>query len=309
MTAFRLESVDAEATALPRRDDAPFVGRERELDCSRTTWERRRAERRGRHVTRRRRAGHRQVAARARSSSPRSRRATVLRRPLPAVRRGDHLLAGARGARAAAAGRARRARRRCDRELAGRRDAERVGRRDRVGVPQARRASPQPSGRSSSSSTTSSGPRSASSTWSSSRLCCRVGAPILLALHGPARAARAGARLAGGAPARAALGAGGRALIDDRLRPRDRRELRERIVRAAGGNPLFVEEMVAMLPRRRTASVGRAADDPRAAGRPPRPARPGGAHVLELAAVEGEVFHRGAVQALIADEQRRPEPR
>lgn len=78
--------------------------------------------------------------------------------------------------------------------------------------------------------------------------------------------------------------------------------LRERIIRGAGGNPLFVHEMVAI-----------AAETQGDVGVPPtlqallaarldqleRPER----NVLEYGAVEGEVFHRGAVQALAGEEQ------
>jgi len=77
--------------------------------------------------------------------------------------------------------------------------------------------------------------------------------------------------------------------------------LRERIARAAGGNPLFVEEMAAMAVE---------ADDDVAVPATLRAllaARldqldPGERRVLECAAVEGEVFHRGAVQALAGSE-------
>ncbi len=73
--------------------------------------------------------------------------------------------------------------------------------------------------------------------------------------------------------------------------------LRERIGRAAGGNPLFVREMVAMadetdgdvvVPPTLQALLAARLDqlDPAERG------------VLECGAVEGEVFHRGAVQAL-----------
>jgi class 3 adenylate cyclase/tetratricopeptide (TPR) repeat protein len=73
--------------------------------------------------------------------------------------------------------------------------------------------------------------------------------------------------------------------------------LRERIARAAGGNPLFVEEMVAMavetggemaLPATLRALLAARLDQLDSGER----------RVLECAAVEGEVFHRGAVQAL-----------
>jgi class 3 adenylate cyclase/tetratricopeptide (TPR) repeat protein len=79
-------------------------------------------------------------------------------------------------------------------------------------------------------------------------------------------------------------------------------ELRERIERAAGGNPLFVQEMVAMasdsedevvVPPNLQALLGARLDqlatDERA--------------VLERGAIEGEVFHRGSVQALSGNGQ------
>ena len=77
-------------------------------------------------------------------------------------------------------------------------------------------------------------------------------------------------------------------------------ELRERIARAAGGNPLFIEEMVAMagdgdgevvVPPTLQALLATRLDQ-----------LDGGQRgVLERGAVEGEVFHRGAVQALAND--------
>ncbi len=94
-------------------------------------------------------------------------------------------------------------------------------------------------------------------------------------------------------------------LIEERLAGRQiDDDLRGRILRAAGGNPLFVEEMVAML--------GHATDTEVIV--PPTiqallAARldqldPGERRVLERGSVEGELFHRGAVQALAPDEQR-----
>jgi class 3 adenylate cyclase/tetratricopeptide (TPR) repeat protein len=78
-------------------------------------------------------------------------------------------------------------------------------------------------------------------------------------------------------------------------------ELRERIARAAGGNPLFITEMLAMT-----------SDAPADVIVPPTlqallAARldqltPSERGVLERGAVEGEIFHRGAVQALAPDE-------
>ena len=76
--------------------------------------------------------------------------------------------------------------------------------------------------------------------------------------------------------------------------------LRERIARAAGGNPLFVTEMVAMaaggeeiaVPATLKALLAARLDQLETAER----------GVLERGAVEGEVFHRGAVQALGSSE-------
>jgi class 3 adenylate cyclase/tetratricopeptide (TPR) repeat protein len=74
-------------------------------------------------------------------------------------------------------------------------------------------------------------------------------------------------------------------------------ELREKIVHAAGGNPLFVEEMLAfadeadgdvMVPPTLQALLAARLDQLETAER----------NVLERAAIEGETFHRGAVQAL-----------
>jgi tetratricopeptide (TPR) repeat protein len=74
-------------------------------------------------------------------------------------------------------------------------------------------------------------------------------------------------------------------------------ELRERILNAAGGNPLFVEEMVAV-----------AAEEGREVSVPPTiqallaarldQLETGDREVLERGSVEGQVFHRGAVIAL-----------
>jgi len=78
-------------------------------------------------------------------------------------------------------------------------------------------------------------------------------------------------------------------------------ELRARIARAGGGNPLFLEEMVAMageaggevaVPPTLQALLAARLDQLDSAER----------RVLERGAVEGEVFHRGAVQALTPEE-------
>ncbi len=78
-----------------------------------------------------------------------------------------------------------------------------------------------------------------------------------------------------------------------------------RVRRAAGGNPLFVEEMLALVEQ---------SHDGSAVAVPPTiqallAARldqldPSERHVLERGSVEGEVFHRGAVAALSPDEAR-----
>jgi tetratricopeptide (TPR) repeat protein len=77
-------------------------------------------------------------------------------------------------------------------------------------------------------------------------------------------------------------------------------ELRERIARAAGGNPLFISEMLAMaageaeveVPPTLKALLAARLDQLDEAER----------RVLERGSVEGEIFHRGAVQALSPDE-------
>jgi tetratricopeptide (TPR) repeat protein len=80
-------------------------------------------------------------------------------------------------------------------------------------------------------------------------------------------------------------------------------DVRARILRAAGGNPLFVEEMTAMVhssgdgievPPTLQALLAARLDQLDAPER----------SVLERGAVEGEVFHHGVVQALTPDEPR-----
>jgi class 3 adenylate cyclase/tetratricopeptide (TPR) repeat protein len=79
--------------------------------------------------------------------------------------------------------------------------------------------------------------------------------------------------------------------------------LQTRIRRAAGGNPLYLEEMLAF--------VGRSSNGDEIEVPPTIQALlaarldqldPSERHVLELGSVEGEVFHRGAVAALVQDE-------
>jgi class 3 adenylate cyclase/tetratricopeptide (TPR) repeat protein len=77
-------------------------------------------------------------------------------------------------------------------------------------------------------------------------------------------------------------------------------ELRERIAHAAGGNPLFISEMLAMaagndeveVPATLKALLAARLDQLDAAER----------RVLERGSVEGEIFHRGSVQALSPEE-------
>ena len=86
------------------------------------------------------------------------------------------------------------------------------------------------------------------------------------------------------------------ALIGDRVSE----ELRERIARAAGGNPLFISEMLAMaaengnveVPPTLKALLAARLDQLDEAER----------RVLERGSVEGEIFHRGGVQALAPEE-------
>src|SRR5204862_4853926 len=84
-------------------------------------------------------------------------------------------------------------------------------------------------------------------------------------------------------------------------------ELRKRVRDAAEGNPLFVEEMLALMreagdadiivPPTIQALLAARLDQLHASDR----------NVLECGAVEGRVFHRGAVQALSPDEPQVPE--
>jgi class 3 adenylate cyclase/tetratricopeptide (TPR) repeat protein len=80
--------------------------------------------------------------------------------------------------------------------------------------------------------------------------------------------------------------------------------MRERIAVSAGGNPLFLTEMLAMaqgdgdveVPPTLRALLAARLDQLEVRER----------HVLERGAVEGEIFHRGAVQALATEEQVTP---
>jgi class 3 adenylate cyclase/tetratricopeptide (TPR) repeat protein len=89
--------------------------------------------------------------------------------------------------------------------------------------------------------------------------------------------------------------------VDELIPERIAEELREKIARAAGGNPLFIEEMLAMaqeaagevvVPPSLQALLAARLDRLETAER----------RVLERGAIEGEIFHRGAVQALAVEE-------
>jgi tetratricopeptide (TPR) repeat protein len=89
--------------------------------------------------------------------------------------------------------------------------------------------------------------------------------------------------------------------VDELIAERVPGELRERIVRAAGGNPLFIEEMLAMageaegevvVPPTLQALLAARLDQLGTAER----------SVLERGAIEGEIFHRASVRALTPEE-------
>jgi class 3 adenylate cyclase/tetratricopeptide (TPR) repeat protein len=89
--------------------------------------------------------------------------------------------------------------------------------------------------------------------------------------------------------------------VESLIPARIRKALREQIARAAGGNPLFVGEMLAMagdgdgemvVPPTLQALLAARLDQLETAERT----------VLECGAIEGEVFHRGAVQVLASGE-------
>jgi class 3 adenylate cyclase/tetratricopeptide (TPR) repeat protein len=84
--------------------------------------------------------------------------------------------------------------------------------------------------------------------------------------------------------------------------------LREKIARAAGGNPLFVEEMLAMAGEEEGEVVVPPTLQALLAARLDQ-LEPAERSVLERGAVEGEIFHRGAVQALGTDDATQVTPR
>jgi class 3 adenylate cyclase/tetratricopeptide (TPR) repeat protein len=77
--------------------------------------------------------------------------------------------------------------------------------------------------------------------------------------------------------------------------------MRDRIMRAAGGNPLFVEEMVAVS-RERDGDIAVPPTLQALLAARLDQLDPAERHVLERAAVEGETFHRSAVRALSPEE-------
>jgi class 3 adenylate cyclase/tetratricopeptide (TPR) repeat protein len=85
--------------------------------------------------------------------------------------------------------------------------------------------------------------------------------------------------------------------VDELISDRIPGELREKVARAAGGNPLFIEEMLAMADE----TEGEVAVPPTLqallAARLDQ-LEPAERSVLERGSIEGEIFHRGAVQAL-----------
>jgi class 3 adenylate cyclase/tetratricopeptide (TPR) repeat protein len=89
--------------------------------------------------------------------------------------------------------------------------------------------------------------------------------------------------------------------VDELIPSEIDRELRHRIARAAGGNPLFITEILAMAEEAEADIVIPPTLHALLAARLDQLA-PGERAVLERGAVEGEVFHRGAVHALTPEE-------
>jgi class 3 adenylate cyclase/tetratricopeptide (TPR) repeat protein len=89
--------------------------------------------------------------------------------------------------------------------------------------------------------------------------------------------------------------------VEQLIPPRIGAELRERIARTAGGNPLFITEMLAMTGEGQADVVVPPTLRALLAARLDQ-LEPPERGVLERGAVEGEIFHRGAVQALAPEE-------
>src|SRR5205814_4446910 len=80
-------------------------------------------------------------------------------------------------------------------------------------------------------------------------------------------------------------------------------DLKERIREAAEGNPLFVEEMVALVEESGDGEVSVPGTIQALLAARLDQLEPSERRVLERGSVEGRVFHRGAVQALAPDEE------
>jgi class 3 adenylate cyclase/tetratricopeptide (TPR) repeat protein len=89
--------------------------------------------------------------------------------------------------------------------------------------------------------------------------------------------------------------------VEELIAERIPAKLRERIGRAAGGNPLFIEEMLAMAAEAGGEVVVPPTLQALLAARLDQ-LETGERGVLERGAIEGEVFHRGALRALAPDE-------
>ena len=93
----------------------------------------------------------------------------------------------------------------------------------------------------------------------------------------------------------------GDAEVEELIAQRTPAKLRDRIARAAGGNPLFIEEMLAMAAEAADEVVVPPTLQALLAARLDQ-LETGERSVLERGAIEGEIFHRGAVQALAPGE-------
>ena len=89
--------------------------------------------------------------------------------------------------------------------------------------------------------------------------------------------------------------------VDELIPERIAGELRAKIARAAGGNPFFIEEMLAIAQEAEGEVVVPPTLQALLAARLDQ-LDPGERRVLERGAIEGEIFHRGAVQALAPEE-------
>ena len=232
--------------------------------------------------------------------------ATRRPRPLPLLRRGDHLLAGRRGREAARRAAGGRRRRRPLRSLLGETDAADVGRGDRLGVPAAARAGGAASGRSSACSTICTGREPTLLDLVEHVADSRADAPILLlCMARPELLERRPAWGGGKWNATTVLlepldAAETERLLDELGGARTRAPRADRR-RPPSGNPLFLEEMLALV---RDEPDGDVAVPPTIqallAARLDQ-LDPAERAVLERGAVEGRLFHRGAVAGARAD--------